>query len=453
MNDEKYAATSNTPLMIDPLLEYFRYLSERHAADEVLHGTYTFPEETSQETREMISALRRPNNIEDLPITVTKEQYREAWSRVKEKKSSSYSGRNFGVYKAVTQDNRLLSIFTNAFNIPFIHGISYNRRSNFLDVMTFKEEGNIRVDKLRTLILGETDSNMGGRIHINRLMLQNAEKHKLIPEEHYGGRHGHKAMDAVLTKRLTLDTFRLSKQPAAVTSTDVANCYDRIVHSFITMSARRLGTQMSVLFALLRPLQESRHFICTAFSDSRTYYGGKQSVPYQGSGQGNASSSPFWLIVSSPLIQLNTANNVCASFTSAIALIAITLAMVMYVDDNDIYVTSSRTNRIPNVICQSQHNLRTWKRLLEVTGGVVRPKKCSWALVAFKWHGGDYYYCTSTDHPATLYLEDDDDIDTPLDRVESHQGIKSLGVYTQIDGYEDNEVKYLTSKISEEGKI
>ena len=449
MNDEKYAATSNTPLMIDPLLNDFGYLGERQAADEVLQGTYTYPEGTSQETREMLSALRRPQAIEDLPIMVTETQYREAWSRVKEKKSSSHSGRHFGVYKAVTQDDQLLTIFTNAFNIPFVHGISYDRWSNFLDVMTFKEKGNIRVDKLRTLILGEADWNMGGRIHINRRMLQNAEKHDLIPEEHYGGRHGHKATDAVLTKRLTLDTFRLNKQPAAVTSTDVANCYDRMVHSYITMSARRLGTQMAVLTALLRPLQESRHYIRTAFGDSTTFYGGKRRVPYQGSGQGNASSSPFWLIVSAPLIQLLTANNVCASFTSAITLATIALTMVMYVDDNDIYVTSSRTNKTTDVICQSQHNLRTWKRLLEVTGGVVRPKKCSWALVAFKWHGGDYFYCDSTDHPATLYLEDDNGVDTPLDRIEPHTGVKSLGVYTQIDGYEDEEMKYLQGKIND----
>ena len=314
--------------------------------------------------------------------------------------------------------------------------------------MTFKEEGNIKVDRLRTLILGEADWNMGGRWHINRNMLQQAERHNLIPAEHYGGRNKYKATDVVLTKRLTLDTFRLAKEPAAITSTDVANCYDRMVHSFITMSARRLGTSMSVLLALLRPIQESRHFIRTAYGDSKTFYGGRREIPYQGSGQGNASSSPFWLIVSAPLINLLTANNVCASFTSAITLVSVALTMVMYVDDNDIYVTSSRTNKLVDVVNQSQHNLRTWKQLLEVTGGVVRPKKCSWGLVAFKWHNGDYEYCTTLDHPATLYLEDEDGVDKALDRIEPDEGVKSLGVYTQLDGEEDSEIEYLEGKIT-----
>ena len=70
------------------------------------------------------------------------------------------------------------------------------------------------------------------------------------------------------------------------------------------MSSRRLGVPLSIILALLRPLQESKHYIRTAFGNSTVYYDGKRSIPYQGSGQGNASSSPFWIIVSSPLITL-----------------------------------------------------------------------------------------------------------------------------------------------------
>ena len=157
MNDDKYAALSDTPLMTGQLLQDFGYLGEKEAANEVLCGSYVCPDGTSEETQDMLHYLKRPEYIQDLPITLTPQEYKEAWTKVKEKKSSSFLGRHFGVYKAVTQDENLLPIFTNAFNLPFIHGISYNRWANFLDVMTFKEEGNIKVDRLRTLILGEAD--------------------------------------------------------------------------------------------------------------------------------------------------------------------------------------------------------------------------------------------------------------------------------------------------------
>ena len=66
--------------------------------------------------------------------------------------------------------------------------------------MTPKEENNKRVDKLRSLILGEGDWNLGGRIFVNRRMMQNAETYNQIPCEHYGGRKGYKSTDAVLNK-------------------------------------------------------------------------------------------------------------------------------------------------------------------------------------------------------------------------------------------------------------
>ena len=159
-------------------------------------------------------------------------------------------------------------------------GTTYHRWSGFVNIMTLKEENNLKVDKLRSLILGEADLNMGGRIFVNRKMLQGAEKLNLISREHYGGRKGMKATDAVLNERLALDNIRLAKRPAAILSTDAANCYDRMVHSIISLRVQRLGLTLSIVLALLRPLQESRHFIRSAYSDSTTHYGGKRDVPF-----------------------------------------------------------------------------------------------------------------------------------------------------------------------------
>ena len=228
------------------------------------HGTH--PVE-----HQLLLRLQRPNMIKEVPTQVSDDEYCAAWRAVKEKKSSSMSGRHFGIYKAVTRDTKLLPMFTKAFNLPFKTGIPYDRWSNFLNVMTLKEENNYNVDKLRSLILGEADWNMGGRIFINRHMLSGAEALQMIPHEHYGGRKGYKATDAVLNKRLVLDNIRLSKAPAAVISTDAANCYDRMVHSFISLCVQRLGVSLSLVFALLRPLQESRHYIRTAYGDSTTF--------------------------------------------------------------------------------------------------------------------------------------------------------------------------------------
>jgi len=56
-----------------------------------------------------------------------------------------------------------------------------------------------------------------------------------------------------------------------------------------------------VLRALLKPLQNAKHYTRTAFGDSPSYYTGNN---LQGAGQGNTSAAPFWTCVSSPMITL-----------------------------------------------------------------------------------------------------------------------------------------------------
>ena len=158
---------------------------------------------------------------------------------------------------------------------------------------------------------------MGGRLHINRRLMQATDQNEIIPPEHYGGRKGNTAVEAVLNKRLMLDNLRLTATTATVTSTDVANCYDRMIHNVVSLCGQCLGITLAVMTALLRPLQISKHYIRTAYADSTTYYGGERDIPYQGSGQGNAGSSPYWLLVSSSVIDNIKTNQIYATLISS----------------------------------------------------------------------------------------------------------------------------------------
>ena len=448
MNNSKYSSTNETPLMHEPYLSTVGYLAEKLGAQDILNGTFGFPINTPDIERQLLQRLSAHTNAPTVQTTVTLQEYKEAWRAVKEKRSSSMSGRHFGVYKAVTMDERLLPTFTHMFNIPFITGIPYNRWSGFLNVMTLKEDNNYDVNKLRSLILGEADWNMGGRVFVNRRMMCNAEKLNLIPKEHYGGRKGMKAVDAVLNKRLALDNIRLMKRPAAILSTDAANCYDRMVHSFISLCVQRLGLSLSIVMALLRPLQESRHFIRSAYGDSTTYYGGRRQVPFQGSGQGNASSSPFWTVVSSHLIDMMRELDICSTFTTAISLTVFSLVMIMYVDDNDIFITSHRHDQLQDIRFKAQQAIRFWKDSLHVTGGVVRPSKCSWVFIDFAWQGSSYRYKRSFELPGTLELEDDNGRVLTLTRNEPTIALEGLGVHLQPEGSDQAQFEYMTSRIT-----
>lgn len=74
----------------------------------------------------MLELLKRPDDIQNLSSTVSNDECRDSWRRIKENKSSSMPRRHFGVYKAITRDLDLLSVFTDAFNLAFITGVPYN---------------------------------------------------------------------------------------------------------------------------------------------------------------------------------------------------------------------------------------------------------------------------------------------------------------------------------------
>ena len=148
------------------------------------------------------------------------------------------------------------------------------------------------------------------------------------------------------------------------------------------------------------------------------------------------------------MIEVMKKENICASFTTSITLATFLLVMVMYVDDNDIFVTSTHNDPIPDVIGRSQQSLTTWRQTLQVTGGVVRPIKCSWVLISFDWRDSEYYYKTIAQAPAELTLENERGDMEVVRRIEPHTSVKSLGVFLQTTGGDDDELEYMTTNIT-----
>jgi len=110
---------------------------------------------------------------------------------------------------------------------------------------------------LRSIILSEADWNAAGRIYVTKKMMGQAKKHGLLPEEHLGGRKGRKSIDGAITKQLYIDNVNATKTPTVIISTDAANCYDRMVHKYISMMCSKWGVAKQVMKALLQPLREA----------------------------------------------------------------------------------------------------------------------------------------------------------------------------------------------------
>ena len=83
------------------------------------------------------------------------------------------------------------------------------------------------ITKLRSILLLEADFNSANKQIYGIQMLSNARRRNLIPEVIYS-KQNRMVDDGTLTKVLTYDIIRQTRQPAGITSVEAKNCYDRI---------------------------------------------------------------------------------------------------------------------------------------------------------------------------------------------------------------------------------
>ncbi len=90
------------PLCSGPLRGTFGYNTICQTSHEILEGTYEYPPDFDQATKEILqecAAIRLKTPKSSVSTTITKEDWDNHWSRAKEETSSLLSRRHFGHYK------------------------------------------------------------------------------------------------------------------------------------------------------------------------------------------------------------------------------------------------------------------------------------------------------------------------------------------------------------------
>jgi hypothetical protein len=437
--EAKYRQTENTPAMREPWLSILGYNGKTQGSEAILDGTLVFPEGTSQYTKDFIKELRAEPVINKpaAPAMMETSSYQAGWKKMKEKTSAGISGIHFGHMKACSTDVELSNFEATIGHIPYSTGFVPDAWKKGVCCMLPKKANSDKVTDLRTIVLQECEYNFNNK-KLGREAMQHAENNDFIAPEQYGSRKGKRSIDHVLNKRLTYDLIRFSRRPGALCSNDAKSCYDRVLHSIVSIAFRRLGFPEQPIDCMIQCIQQMKYYIRTTFGTSTSSFSSQHTaIPIQGLLQGNGAGPTIWVIVSTPLLNMLRSADKGAHLLSAISHEPAHFVGFAFVDDTDLVTFRADDFTITDdeIFEDMQESIDRWEEGLKLTGGAIVPAK-SWVYpISFKFSDdGLWKYNTMEANDFQFSVKNHEGIRQVLQQFEVDVGKETLGAILAPDG-------------------
>jgi len=265
---ERFQSALIAPCHRGKFFEDVGHLADGPVARQILEGTYEYPQDLDPATRwlfEEATATYAALSPTAIATYVTPEDFQYFWQTARERTGSSYSGLHFGHYKAASFCPDLSLIHAAKLTICARNGVALARWGTGLTVLLEKILWNVFVHKLRAICL----------CHCNY---------------------------AVLTKQFFCDSSRSLHHPAGLGECDFGDCYDRAAHPPTSIALQSWGIPASAIRILLTSMRTMQYVLKTGFGESTETYGGTNTSPNSGLGQGSGASPPGFMALSSLIV-------------------------------------------------------------------------------------------------------------------------------------------------------
>jgi len=388
IHQKRFYLAENAPICSGGLRRKFGYNAVTRTAQRILNGTYAYPPDFDQATREICeecAKIRAMIPQDSMNTIITKEDWCKQWRGKRESTSSSASGLHFGHYIAGTSSDHISHFHALKATMILKRGVVLERWAQGLSVMLEKMFGCALITKLRSILLMEADFNATNKIIYGQRMLQQARRHNLIPEEIYSERN-RLADDGTLAKVLFLDIVRQTRKSAGISSVDADNCYDRIAHPVASMVFQALGVPREAASSMLSTIQDMRFYLRTGFGDSQAFVSSTRDRKTQGMCQGNGASPAGWTVTNITMIEAHKRKGHGVHLRCPITEKTAHLAGTIFVDDTDVEHFNMHKNETVTEAHEAlQRSIHNWGKLLIATGGALKPGKCFYHLISFSW--------------------------------------------------------------------
>ncbi len=154
-----------------------------------------------------------------------------------------------------------------------------------------------------------------------------------------------------------------------------------------------VGIPIPTIEAMLSTIENMKFYLRTGFGNSQDYAGGETSnrmdqvkPQAQVMCQGNGASPAAWAVTTIPMIRAHRKKGHGAHFVAPISNKECQLIRGLFVDDTDLTHVNMRTNECIIMAHSRLHKaIYNWGQLLIATGGMLKPAKCTYYLISFRW--------------------------------------------------------------------
>ena len=446
-NRAKYHQTeSSCPFMHPPLREHFGDLGIGTKTKEVLEGNYTPPDHLSQHTKDYLELCKIPEGeLVYNPMTRSLDYFTRSWKKMRERTSSR--GLHFGHYRASAECNYVMEILYHLAEIPFRTGSSPQRWKHANNVMILKKEGVSDLDRLRTLVLFESDFNHNNKF-LGRQTMHHMLDQNFMAQEQYST-PGKKCIDHVLNRRLFFDLVRYKKTSAAMAAVDLKSCYDRVAHSPAYLALRSYGVPSNAVQGMFQTLQDMKYYTVTAHGTSKNSFGGKEKgyiAAPNGLGQGNGAGPQVWSVVSSKMFEVMHKQGSGTNITSPLTNEETNVCGFAYVDDTDL-IAMTDTNDTGIATERMQKIVNDWEAVSKTTGGALVPSKC-WAwVIGFGWSGDNWHYKKTANDGIEMSIKNAEECLEQMKKLQPDCAKEMLGVRLAPDGNNKAQISAMKEKM------
>ena len=394
-----FSQANNTPLTSDVWIHNLMHPTIQKSILEGKYDLSSYP----KPMQIFFDALKIEHENDSLPFSYSLEEFKHFIKGVREKTSSSPSGRHYGHFKVMLK--YLPNVFSDVHRILSLcmkYNIFLPRYCKTVTTLIAKEPGMPKIHRLRPIHLVEIEVQAIAKSQWSKKLIKHAERKNLITDSQYGGRAGRQAQSAVLNKVLAFDTNNLYARDYTSVDEDLKANFDRELSHLGAIEDQFYGAPPLQGDFLHQAISSQEFFIKTKYGISDGSYSFADGIKVWGLGQGIGWAGSRWCLTSSTIARAMDKHSYGLKLHSPDKSVFIQKILDMFVDD-----TSQICNTFVKfcLMEQTRRNLQLHSPLVFVTGGLIVLDKCSFYHVKFEFDDdGNPKMLTLEENPSVLQI-------------------------------------------------